>query len=115
MTPLLTKYLLATFSMLVCMPADAAPFLTCDPYGPSAPQPTTFLLSMDGAAEIMVPAVDAAPATAGKTLRYDLAGVPFGRHRVVVKAKNASATSAAATLTFDVGLATPEGMIIVPQ
>lgn len=91
----------------------AAPWLACDPYPASQPQPTQFLLSFDGAPEITVPAEES-PNAAGKWLHYDLAGISFGRHTVNVKATNGAMVSSGASLTFDTGIATPSGLIILP-
>jgi len=46
-------------------------------------------------------------------LLYDLEGITFGTHIVSVKAQNDTSTSTAATLSFDVGVETPD-LIIIP-
>lgn len=46
-------------------------------------------------------------------LLYDLEGIQFGPHLASVKARNATTTSTAVTLQFDVGVDTPD-LIVVP-
>lgn len=46
-------------------------------------------------------------------LLFDLQGIQFGTHTASVKAQNATSTSAAATVVFDVGIATPQ-LIVIP-
>lgn len=105
------KLTLAALAFALSAPLQATPFLTSDPYPPSGPQPTEFLVSVDSAPDTVSPPVNR---PGGKVLLHDLAGLTFGRHTVSVRARNATATSAPAALTFDLGIATPDGLIIVP-
>lgn len=112
----LIAILFVLIAIMVAKSAVAEPFVTCDPYPSTAPQPTTFLIKLDASTiDIVSPAVDAVPATAGKRLLYDIGTIPFGNHSVTVRAKNATATSVpSAVFLFGVGIATPGGLIVIP-
>lgn len=73
--------------------AFAAPYLTCANYANDDNKPTSFLVAMDGGAEIEVAATTNADGTV--KLRYDLASISSGSHSAVIKAKNIWGTSAA--------------------
>jgi hypothetical protein len=66
--------------------AFAAPFLNCGNYANDENKPTSFLISIDGAADIEVAATTNADGTV--KLRYDLAGISNGNHSAILKAKN---------------------------
>jgi hypothetical protein len=78
------------FLLVFALPvvAFANPFLVCDP----DPDATSYLVKLDGLAEVETPA----------PLKFDLAGVSVGNHRVEVKAKNNlwGATSEASPFEF---------------
>lgn len=71
--------------------------------------PTTSVTGGTGtfAAPVLVTRADEA------FLLYDLAALVFGHHDAVVKAQNSTITGSAATLGFDLGIETPN-LIVVP-
>jgi len=71
--------------------------------------PTTSVTG--GAGTIGAPA--AVVLSTGKALQFDLEAVPFGAHTFSVAAQNETSTSAAGTVTLDLGLETP-GIIVIP-
>lgn len=76
--------------------------LRSDPYPTEAVQPTEFLLTMDGMAEVVVAV--ATDANGLKMLSYDITGLALGRHTVSVKARNEGGESVPSMLTFDVNM-----------
>lgn len=95
-----------TLLVALTFPASvwAAPFLVCDPYPSTAPQPTEFVITLTGqTTPIIVPAIPAVPASAGVYLHWDVGTLPPGSKTVTVQARNANGSSAAsAPFTFTV-------------
>lgn len=86
-----------------CATANAAPFLVCDPYPATGPQPTEFVVTISGiATPIVSPAVTT---TGGKYLHLDLGPLNLtGTKTVTAKARNAWGESASsAPLAFTAG------------
>ena len=83
------KILISLVVVFVLVPGLclASPFLVCDPYPPTDNQPDYFWVKMDSADRVKSLPVDV---TGGKILKYDLAGVSAGDHRVEVAACQAS-------------------------
>ena len=77
-------------ALLFAGPASAAPFLVCDPYPPSGPQPTEFVISIAGQPDPVI--VPATATSDGVALKWDLAG-RVGPHTVTVKARNDTSES----------------------
>lgn len=75
------------FALMMATTAQAAPFLTCDPYPPDKAQPDTFLVIVGTAAPIASPAFRNPDGSV--MLKYDLAGVGLGLKTVKARAKNA--------------------------
>lgn len=70
--------------LLIPMIVWAGPFVVCDPYLSSSPQPTIFIVVMDGGT-----ASDSQPqllADGSKRLHYDVGLVSAGNHTITVKA-----------------------------
>jgi hypothetical protein len=76
--------LLIVFLLLAAM-SQAAPFLVCDPYPTTVAQPTSFLVTMDGGAQVEVAALKLADNSV--RLSYDLTAVAVGNHTVTVVAR----------------------------
>ncbi|MER2528046.1 MAG: hypothetical protein ABTR07_08980 [Candidatus Competibacter denitrificans] len=74
-------------ALMMATTAQAAPFLTCDPYPPDKAQPDTFLVIVGTAAPIASPAFRNPDGSV--ILKYDLAGVGLGLKTVKARAKNA--------------------------
>lgn len=93
--------------------AQAAPFLTCDPYPADKPQPDTFLVSVGTAAPAVSPAFRNPDGSV--MLKFDLAGIGAGLKTVKTRAKNAWGESAdSAPFTFTAGApATANGLRLV--
>ena len=93
-------FLLAPFA------ASAAPYLVCDPYPATGPQPAEFVITL-GSQEIVVPATPSDPGEAeGVWMKWDLAGLAPGKRTVTVKARNQWGESAAsAPFSFTAGAA----------
>lgn len=89
----------------------AAPFLTCNQYLATGPQPTEFMCSIDGGEDIVTPAADRA---GGKVMMMDLQSVPFGSHKYSCAARNATVTSPRTVVILMHGLLGPEGLIVIP-
>lgn len=94
--------------------ATAAPFLVCDPYPPSGPQPTEFVIAIGTAAPITVPATRESDGDV--ILKWDV-GTQTGSKTLTVKAKNAWGESAVSAPFSFVAGAPPAvaGMRLVPQ
>lgn len=107
---------LALFVMLFPSMALAAPFLMCDPYPNTGPQPTEFVVNISGiVAPIVTPAVDV---TGGKALRLDLGPLNLvGAKTVTAKARNSYGESAnSAPFSFTAGVpAVPSGLTLSAQ
>ena len=103
--------------MLICVlmsgAAQATPFLVCDPYPPSVPQPTEFVISVVGQASPVV--VAATPSDQGAYLHWDVAG-QTGAKTLTVKARNAWGESvASAPFAYVAGVpGTPGGLTLAP-
>ncbi len=99
----------------LCSTANAAPFLVCDPYPSSGPQPTEFLVTVGTAAPVTVPATRQTDGSV--ILKRDVAGIGTGAKTVTAKAKNAWGESAASAPFSFVAGAPPAaaGMRLVPQ
>ena len=63
------------------------PFLVCDPYPKSSPQPTKFSISIG---EQTFPALAEKLADGSVRLKYDLANLPEGEHTLEIRAVNES-------------------------
>lgn len=72
--------------LLVGVQVFAQPYLVCDPYPSTAPQPTSFVLTFDGGAPIEVAIQTNTDGTI--QLHYDLISLSAGAHTVVAQAKN---------------------------
>ena len=97
--------------------ALAAPFLTCDPYANTAPQPTEFVVNISGiTAPIVTPAVDV---TGGKAMKLDLGPLNLvGAKTVTAKARNPAYGESAnsAPFSFTAGApASPTGLTLSAQ
>ena len=96
--------------------ALATPFLMCDPYPNTGPQPTEFIVNVSGiTAPIVTPAVDV---TGGKVLKLDLGPLNLvGPKTVTAKARNAYGESAlSAPFSFTAGApAVPSGLTLSAQ
>lgn len=77
------KILLVVCLVLIPTLLWAAPFLVCDPYPAGEPQPTYFLVSIDGGNEANIPATTI---TGGVILHQDVGGISVGVHSWTVKA-----------------------------
>ncbi len=110
---MLKRIALATVLALPFIGALAAPFLTCDPYPATGPQPTEFVITVGTAAPITVAATKEADGDVA--LKWDV-GTQTGSKTLTVKAKNAWGESAAtAPFSFVAGVpAAAAGMRLVP-
>lgn len=79
--------------------AQASPYLVCDPVPTTGVQPTSYLVTIDGAAAVEVAAFRLADNSV--RLSYDLSAVAVGNHTVTVKAKTIwGESSASAPFVF---------------
>lgn len=97
---------------------QAAPFLTGDPYPPTAPQPDTFLITVSTTTTTPPTSVTSLAVKnpdGSVVLKWDLAGVGAGLQTVRVRAKNAWGESVdSAPFTFTAGKpATASGLRLV--
>lgn len=73
--------------------------------------PTTSVTG--GVGTISAPVAGALPTSVA--LAFDLGGLPFGTYNFSVRAQNATATTLPGTTTFEIGVATPEGLHVLPE
>jgi len=94
----------------LCSTATAAPFLLCDPYPSSGPQPVEFLVTVGTAPPVVVPATRQTDGSV--ILKWDIAGIGTGAKTVTAKARNAWGESAAsAPFSFTAGTPAAPGGI----
>lgn len=107
------KIAIATVLATASAGSIAAPFLVCDPYPATGPQPTDFVITVGTAAPITVPAFKEADGDV--ILKWDV-GTLTGAKTLTVKAKNSWGESAAtAPFSFVAGAPGPAaGMRLVP-
>ena len=91
----------ALLALVALNAAQAAPFLTCDPYPPDKPQPDVFLIAIGTAAPVVSPAFKNPDGSV--ILKWDVGGVGTGLKAVKVRAKNAWGESADVPFTFTAG------------
>lgn len=77
------KLLIVSFLIFLSNPVWASPFLVCDPYPTTSPMPDYFLVKIGPAEFVKSIPVDVSN---GKILKYSLANVAIGEHKVEVKA-----------------------------
>jgi hypothetical protein len=94
----------------------ASPWLICDPYPNTGPQPTEFVVNISGiTAPIVTPAVDV---TGGKAMKLDLGPLNLvGAKTVTAKARSPYGESAnSAPFSFTAGApASPTGLTLSAQ
>ena len=108
---------LALLTILLPGMAFASPFLTCDPYPNTGPQPTEFVVNISGiVVPIVTPAVDV---TGGKGMKLDLGPLNLvGAKTVTAKARNPAYGESAlsAPFSFTAGVpAVPGGLTLSAQ
>jgi hypothetical protein len=87
----------ATFA--ASAPTGTALFLMSDPYPLTGPQPTSFIVSCDGAAPVSSP--PAVNASGAVYLNYSLSGLAAGAHACSIAAADATgAQSSAESVSF---------------
>jgi hypothetical protein len=96
---------------------SAAPFLVCDPYPSTVPQPTEFVVNISGiTAPIVTPAINV---TGGKAMKLDLGPLNLvGAKTVTAKARNPAYGESAnsAPFSFTAGVpAAPDGLTLSAQ
>lgn len=95
---------------LITHTAQSSPFLVCDPYPATSPQPDAFLVTVGTAAPVTVPATK--ETDGGVILKWDLAGIGEGAKTVKVRAKSAWGESAdSLPFAFMPGVPAPPGGI----
>jgi hypothetical protein len=72
--------------LLMSVTLFGQPFLVCDSYPSSAPQPTSFVLTFDNSAPIEVPVY--VNTDNSVQIHYDLTALSSGAHTVVAQAKD---------------------------
>ncbi len=103
-------FLVLLISAMLAGTAFAGPYLVCAPYPVGDPQPSEFVLLLDGR-EIVEPAYKNPDGSV--QLFYDLAQVNSGPHSLTVAARNEWGDSAAVPFPFTKSLpAVPAGISI---
>ncbi|MER2527713.1 MAG: hypothetical protein ABTR07_07285 [Candidatus Competibacter denitrificans] len=104
------QWLIGTLLGVVVNAGQAAPFLVCDPYPATGPQPDAFLVTVGTAAPVTVPATK--ETDGGVILKWDLTGIGEGAKTVKVRAKSAWGESAdSLPFAFIPGVPAPPGGI----
>ena len=75
----------------------AEPFLISDPYPAKDPQPTTFVVTVDGQSSTSAPHRSA---DGSLVLKYDLGDLPDGTHTIVIKALNDAQALESGEITY---------------
>ena len=92
--------------------AYAGPYLVCAPYPASDPQPTEFVMFLDGR-EVVEPAYKNPDGTV--QLFYDLEAISTGPHTLTVAARNEWGDSAAVPFPFTKSLPGPPGGVSISR
>ncbi len=100
----------ASLLAVAAFPCAAAPFLVCDPYPATDPQPSSFLVTVGTAAPVEVPATKNPDGSV--ILKWDLATVGTGAKVVKARAKSVWGESVdTAPFSFTAGMPIPPGNI----